>query len=253
MWVWYLNIVWAYITSHSCGGFASRDLLYPLSTFLSASGPHTAVVHQSLDDHALVYVPRAPSFELSDELDDAHVMIAVLLPAVGIEPTLQYQRTFLWRQSYTTWVSKYLLNWISTSIPGWYKAVVVRMSFGTVTWVQFPPPVKGLRSCRYARVLKWPRIWPGRAYSIWRNCQGCDGWWGKLGGRWHWGDSWHQPTQRAEYGSNYSEMYTFDECGNGITFHNHDGSGTMGCKCGNSDFIPLTAGRAPLGTTSFRW
>ena len=44
-------------------------------------------MRRSLDDHALVYVPRVPSFELSDELDNAHVMIAVLLPAAGIEPT----------------------------------------------------------------------------------------------------------------------------------------------------------------------
>jgi len=31
----------------------------------------------------LVYVPRAPSYELSDELDNAHVIIAVLLPVGG--------------------------------------------------------------------------------------------------------------------------------------------------------------------------
>jgi len=37
------------------------------------------VMRRSLDDHALVYVPRVPSFELSDELDNAHVMIAILL------------------------------------------------------------------------------------------------------------------------------------------------------------------------------
>jgi len=41
MWVWCLNITRAYITSHSRGDFASRDLLYPLSTFLSTSGLHT--------------------------------------------------------------------------------------------------------------------------------------------------------------------------------------------------------------------
>jgi len=35
------------------------------------------------DDHALVYVPRVPSFELSDELDNAHVMIAVLFTGSG--------------------------------------------------------------------------------------------------------------------------------------------------------------------------
>ena len=97
MWVWYLNIARAYITSHSRGNLASRDLLYPLSTFLSTSGLYTAVVRRSLDDHALVYVPRAPSFELSDELDNAHVMIAVLLPAAGIEPMSRYQRTVLRR------------------------------------------------------------------------------------------------------------------------------------------------------------
>ena len=70
MWVWYLNIAQAYITSHSRGDLSSRDLLYPLSTFLSASGLHTAGVRRSLDDHALVYVSWAPSFELSDELEE---------------------------------------------------------------------------------------------------------------------------------------------------------------------------------------
>ena len=83
MWAWYVNIARTYITSHSCGDFASRDVLYPLSTFLSASGLHTAVVRRSLDDHASVHVPRAPSFELSDELDNAYAMIAVLLPVGG--------------------------------------------------------------------------------------------------------------------------------------------------------------------------
>jgi len=29
-------------------------------------------MRRSLDDHALVYVPKVPSFELSDELDNAH-------------------------------------------------------------------------------------------------------------------------------------------------------------------------------------
>jgi len=73
MWVWNLNIARAYITIHSRGDFAFWDLLYPLSTFLSASGLHTAAVRRSLDDRALVYVPRVPRFELSDELDNAHV------------------------------------------------------------------------------------------------------------------------------------------------------------------------------------
>ena len=40
-------------------------------------------MRRSLDDHALVYVPRVPSFELSDELDNAHVMIAVLFTGGG--------------------------------------------------------------------------------------------------------------------------------------------------------------------------
>ena len=70
MWVWYLIIARAYITSHSRGDFASWNLLHPLSTFLSASGLHTVVVRRSLDDHALVYVSWAPSFELSDELEE---------------------------------------------------------------------------------------------------------------------------------------------------------------------------------------
>jgi len=35
---------------------------------------------------------------------------------------------------------------MSTSTAEWYKTVVVRRSFGTVTWVRFPPLVKGLRS-----------------------------------------------------------------------------------------------------------
>ena len=52
------------------------------------------------------------------------------------------QRTFLQRWPYTTQLSKYLSNSISTSIAEWYKAIVARMSFGTVTWVRFPPPVK---------------------------------------------------------------------------------------------------------------
>jgi len=83
-------------------------------------------------------------------------MIAVLLPAAGIEPTLRYHRTFLRRQPYTTRVSKYLSNSISTSIPEWYKAIVVRMSFGTVTWVRFPQPVKGLRSKRDFVEMEYP-------------------------------------------------------------------------------------------------
>ena len=40
-------------------------------------------MRRSLDDHALVYVPRVPSFELSDELDNAHVMIADRSPFTG--------------------------------------------------------------------------------------------------------------------------------------------------------------------------
>jgi len=68
MWDWYFNIARAYITSHSRGDFASLDLIYLLSTFLSASGLHTAVVRRSLDDHALVYVPRVLSFELSERV-----------------------------------------------------------------------------------------------------------------------------------------------------------------------------------------
>jgi len=83
MWFWCFEYRPAYITSHSRGDFASRDLLYPLSTFLSASGLHTAVVRQSLDDHALVYVPRAPSFELSDELDNADFKTCLAARFVG--------------------------------------------------------------------------------------------------------------------------------------------------------------------------
>ena len=51
-------------------------------------------MRRSLDDHALVYVPRVPSFELSDELDNAH-MIAFLLPAVGIEPHVAVPKNLL--------------------------------------------------------------------------------------------------------------------------------------------------------------
>jgi len=58
-------------------------------------------VRRSLYDHALVYVPRVPSFELSDELDNAHS------PFTG-----------------------YLSNSISTSVAEWYKASVVRRFFG---------------------------------------------------------------------------------------------------------------------------
>jgi len=166
MWVWYLNIARANITtSHSHGDFASPYLLYPLKTFLSASGLHTAVVRRSLDDHALVYVPRAPSFELLDELDDDHVMIAVLLPAAGIESTSRYQRTFLRRQPYTTRLSTKLSNSISTSVVEWYKASVVRLSSDTVTWVRFPPLVKGLRS-------EYPRTFEFRPILVpWRSIQ----------------------------------------------------------------------------------
>jgi len=71
------------------------------------------------------------------------MVIAVLLPAVGIEPTSRYQRTFLRRKPYTTRLPKYLSNSISTSVSEWYKASVVRRFFGTATWVRFPPPVKG--------------------------------------------------------------------------------------------------------------
>jgi len=105
-----------------------------------------AVMHGSLDDHALVYVPRVPSFELSDELDNVHVMIEVLLPAVGIEPTSRYQRTFLRRKPFTTRLPKYLSNSMSTSVVEWYKTSVARSFFGTATWVRFPQPVQGLRS-----------------------------------------------------------------------------------------------------------
>ena len=37
-------------------------------------------------------------------------VIAVLLPAVGIEPTSRYQRTFLRRKPHTTRLPKYLSN-----------------------------------------------------------------------------------------------------------------------------------------------
>jgi len=47
-------------------------------------------------------------------------VIAVLLPAAGIEPTSRYQRTFLRQQTYTTRLSKYLLNSISTSTAEWW-------------------------------------------------------------------------------------------------------------------------------------
>jgi len=75
-------------------------------------------------------------------------VIAVLLPAVGIEPTSRYQRTFLRRKPYTTRLPKYLSNLISISLAEWYKASVVRRFFGTATWVRFPPMVKGLWSPR---------------------------------------------------------------------------------------------------------
>jgi len=77
-----------------------------------------------------------------------HIMIAVLLPTVGIEPTSRYQRTFLRRKPYTTRLPKYLSKSINTSVAEWYKASVVRRFFGTATWVRFPPSVKGLRSQR---------------------------------------------------------------------------------------------------------
>jgi len=35
-----------------------------------------------------------------------------------------------------------LSNSISSSIAEWYKAIIVRISFGTVTWVRFPPTGK---------------------------------------------------------------------------------------------------------------
>ena len=63
-------------------------------------------------------------------------MIAVFLPAVGIEPTSRYQRTFLRRKRYTSRLPKYLSNSISTSVAEWYKASVVRRFFGTTTWVR---------------------------------------------------------------------------------------------------------------------
>jgi len=43
----------------------------------------------------LVYVPRAPSFELSDELDNAHVMIAVLSPGGGNRIHVTVPKVFL--------------------------------------------------------------------------------------------------------------------------------------------------------------
>jgi len=72
MWVWYLNIAQAYITSQLCG---TRDLLYPSSTYLSASGLHTAMVHRSLDDHAWSTYQGLWAKKLWNELDNAHVMI----------------------------------------------------------------------------------------------------------------------------------------------------------------------------------
>jgi len=70
-------------------------------------------------------------------VDLFRVLIAVLLPAVGIEPTSRYQRTFLRRKPYTTRLPKYLSNSISTSVAEWYKASVVGRFFGTATWVEF--------------------------------------------------------------------------------------------------------------------
>jgi len=84
MWGWYLNIARAYITSQSRAYLASRDLLYLMSTLLSASARSTQYGGAPESEWPrLVYVPGAPSYELSDELDKDHVMIAVLLPVGG--------------------------------------------------------------------------------------------------------------------------------------------------------------------------
>jgi len=106
-------------------------------------------IHTHMYIHAYVYwyifVHISSSFFLSF-FPLTVGLIAVLLPAVGIEPTSRYQRTFLRRKTYTTRPLKYLSNSISTSVTERYKSSVVRRFFGTATLVRFPAPVKGLRS-----------------------------------------------------------------------------------------------------------
>jgi len=62
----------------------------------------------------------APAYlvPLADSLPVSY-LIAVLVPAVGIEPTSRYQRNFLRRKSYTTRLPKYSSNSISTLVAEW--------------------------------------------------------------------------------------------------------------------------------------
>jgi len=97
-------------------------------------------------------------------------MIAFLLPAAGIEPTSRYQRTFLRQQPYTIRLSKYLSNSVSTSIAEWNKAIVVRMSSGTVTWVRFPPTGKRTEITlhTFTNMYTMPRFSPSGFFGPYR-------------------------------------------------------------------------------------
>ena len=138
-------------TKHIDYKSCSRRYAY-FSDSLSLTNTHTHThTHTNTRAHKHTYTPT----QIYQHTTYKHTLpthtricalIAVLLPAAGIEPTSRYQRTILRRQPYTTRLSKYLSNSISASTAEWYKAVVVRLSSGTVTWVRFQPPVKGLQS-----------------------------------------------------------------------------------------------------------
>jgi len=76
-------------------------------------------------------------------------MIAVLLPVGGNRTYVTVPEDILITIAV---LSKYLSNSISNVIAEWYKAVVVRMSSGTVTWVRFPPTGKRTAITKYTCV-----------------------------------------------------------------------------------------------------
>jgi len=115
----------------------------------------------------LVYIPGDPSYE-PDELDNAHVMIVVLLPVGGNRTHVMGQRTFYDDRliplgNRSTDRIRYVF------LSEWYRAIVVRKSFGTVTWVRLPPPGKRTAItpvCVSAIICRSSRTFPTKPLPI---------------------------------------------------------------------------------------
>ena len=69
-----------------------------------------------------------------DEPIPKDILMTISVYHLAIEVPIEFDRYFDSHDS------------IGTPIAELYKPIVVKMSLGIVTWVRFPPPVKGLRS-----------------------------------------------------------------------------------------------------------